>query len=144
MINLIEEKIIEIADNLDCGFKCFVNIKNGEIISYPDEFRNIGIELENWEKEINELENNYDDYLEINFMEYRDSFILMEDFIEQLDDYKIRQKFNYALSRPKPFKNFNYEIDYNPEIRELWFDFKRIQMISWVKNQIDEFNTKLQ
>jgi hypothetical protein len=46
MPELTQEQIKEIAEQLDCGFKCYWNRKNNELIFIPDELKHIGMDLE--------------------------------------------------------------------------------------------------
>lgn len=136
MISLSHKQIKQIADDLNCGFRCFVHKTTGEIISFPDELQFHGMDDEGFAEEKNKVEENWTDYFEIKPMESRDSFAVMEDFSATVDDEKLRQRLHYALSRPKPFQNFKYEIDYSGEYREKWFAFKAQKMQEWVMKQL--------
>lgn len=142
MIVLSDLQIKDIAENLDIGLKCYVNKKTGNVIEIPDELRFGEIDQENWEDVIKELNENYDDYFEIDSIDTHDSFNIMHDFVEQISNNEIKQKFVYALDKPKPFKNFKYELDYHDEIREEWFKFKLNRIIDHVTNEIKKITKK--
>jgi hypothetical protein len=136
MIQLTKEQINEIADNLIFGFRCFVNIKTGEIkeMYNPDNFM-VG-DLEPWEEDLKDLEENWGDYLEIDGMSSDDSFKVMADFAEEVDNPFVRERLINALNRLKPFRNFKREIDDSGKYRDRWFEFKHQRYVEWVKNQI--------
>ena len=140
MIELSHEQIKSIAGDLECGMRCYLNLKSKEIKTILDFDRHIGADEELWEDEIRELEENWTDYFEIENMTSRESFSVMEDFTEQVEDQNLKDRLKYALNRPKPFQNFKYEIDYSGEYRQKWFDFKSERYIEWVRDQINRHN----
>lgn len=144
MISLKPELVKEIAEMLDCGFKCYVHKETHELITIPDELKHPDMEFEAWEEDIEKLEENFFDYLYIEAMDSRESFSVMEDFIDEVDDKKLKNRLIYALERSKPFKNFKYEIDYSGKYREQWFTFKLQKNIEWVKDRITSFNSSLE
>lgn len=141
---LTEKQIKEIADNLDCGMRCFFNLKTGEIKTLLNFDRWVGADEEPWEEESKEIDNNLADYFEFEGLDTHDSFKIMADFAENIDDIRIQNKLINALNRPKPFQNFKWQIDNSGKYRQKWFDFKKMRYIQWVKDQIDlkneEFN----
>ena len=60
----------------------------------------------------------------------------MTNFIETVEDSRQKNRFEEALNKPKPFRNFKFEIDQSGPFRQQRFDFKRRQMIEWVKGQV--------
>ncbi|WP_158857233.1 UPF0158 family protein [Lunatibacter salilacus] len=142
-MKLSEKEIEEIADNLECGMKCYYNLKTGAIrtIINFDSFG--GGDEEPWEEDIKEIEDNWRDYFEFEGFESRESFRIMAGFAEEVDDKKLRQKLFDALDRRKPFQNFKWEIDNSGEYRQKWFDYKRMRFIQHVKEQIDLKNQGL-
>lgn len=140
MIKLTEEQIREIADNLDCGLRSYYNKKTGEIKSVinPDSWE--GADMEPWENELEEIDENWDDYIEFDNLESHESFEIMEDFAESIDDARLQEKLFHALNKSKPFRNFKWEIDNSGEYRQIWFDFKKARYIQMVKDQIERLN----
>ena len=133
---MTDEQIIELADNLDCGLRCFVHRKKGTIVTTPDTTNEPESDSEYWDNSIEEIEKNLDNYVEIEKMDSNESFRLMTNFIETVDDTGLRDKIEQSLSRPKPFRNFKFEIDNSGQYRQKWFDFKKRQMIERVKGQL--------
>jgi hypothetical protein len=141
-MKLTDEQIKEIAEELDIGMRCFYNLKTKEVKIVlnidPDEY--IGIEEDLPEDELQDIEENPDDYFEFANMESRDSFRVMQDFAESVDDERLQERLIDSLEGVKPFKNFKLRIDNSGEYRQKWFDFKDLQYIEWVKNQISAYN----
>jgi len=96
-------------------------------------------DLESWA----EIEANGSDYFEIEKMDSRDSFYMMEKFAENVTDSKFKTRLYQALNKPKPFRNFKHEIDNNWDYRQDWFDFKKQKSISYVQERINNFNLTL-
>ncbi len=136
-MKLTEEQIEEIADYLECGMKCFYNLKTGEIKTILDFNCWIGGDKEPWEEESKEIFENYDDYFEFEGLESHDSFQIMADFAESVDNSRLQVKLINALNRKKPFQNFKWQIDNSGKYRQQWFDFKKMRYIQWVKEQIN-------
>jgi len=138
-----EKEIEEIADNLDCGMRCFYNLKSGEI-KFLINFDNwIGADEDPWEDEFKEIDENFDDYFEFQGFDSHESFQIMADFAEIVEDSILKNKLINALNRAKPFQNFKWQIDNSGEFRQRWFDFKKSYYISRVKTQIDLYTENL-
>lgn len=136
-MKLTESQIEEIADDLDCGMRCFYNLKTGEIKTLLNFDNWIGVDEEPWEQESKEIDETLDDYFEFTGFETREFFRMMVDFAEGIDDPKLQDKLINALNRPKPFRNFKWQIDNSGEYRQQWFDYKKMRYVQWVKEQID-------
>ena len=147
---LTQEQIKEIAENLDCGFRCFWSKTNGELLFFMNNDDIFGeedeeldeTEEENWDFSIEEkkkIRNDPDDYEEIRGLESYESFNIMEEFIDTLSDSnKLKNRLINALAKRKPFSNFKYEIDNSGDYRQEWFDFKKNKMEEWVKERFKE------
>jgi hypothetical protein len=139
-MKLTEKEIKEIAENLDCGMRCYYNLKTGEIKTILNFDSWIGADEEPWEKELKEIEENWGDYFEFVGFESHESFRIMADFAESINDNRLRNRLVYALNGRKPFQNFKWQIDNSGEFRQQWFDFKKMRYIKWVEEQIDSYN----
>ena len=139
MKSLTQEQIKEIAEELDCGFRCFWSKKDGDILFIPDFYRYPDMDTDAFAEEIEKLDNNFCDYAEIEQMKSHDNFQIMTDFIETLtDSNKLKVKLLYALNKKKPFREFMYVIDNAAFYRQKWFDFKNERIRKWVKERFDE------
>ena len=142
MITLSIEQIKEIADQLEVGFKCFLNKNNSELIFLSgdgDDF----IDFEDddaWADDRKKINDNPDEYYGIEKMGSRDSFSVMEDFIYTVDSDKLKEELIRALNYKKPFRQFKYVIDNSGEYRQKWFDFKSKKMVDWVIAELDMIN----
>ena len=138
MTILIDSQIKEIAELLDCGERVFINRETGKILSHPDFDKN-GYDTEFYEEILEELENNFTDYWEVEQLSSRDSFEIMENFTNQLEDAnQLKDKLYKALSNKKPFANFKFQIDNSGIYRQEWFDFKNEQLKKWVLEKYNE------
>ena len=134
---MTDEQINELADNLDSGLRCYVHRETKAIVTIPDSAFEMGNDsVEFWKDSIKKIKKDFDNYVEIEKMDSRESFRLMEDFIGTVENERLRDKFEQALGRPKPFWNFKVEVDNSGPYRQMWFDFKKQQLIEWVKRQL--------
>jgi hypothetical protein len=142
MLTFTKEQIKEIADDLDCGLKVFYHKETGELIIVPDTDKNFGMDTEEWQEDLDKLEENFMGYQEIRAMESRDSFRVMADFAEQLADEKLQSKLIHALNNKKPFSGFKFIIDNEDEQRQNWFAFKNKRYIEWTEEQLNLSNSR--
>ncbi|MFA7493264.1 MAG: UPF0158 family protein [Proteiniphilum sp.] len=143
-MELTEKQIEEIAENLECGMRCFYNLTSGEIKTILNFNNWIGADEEPWEKELEEIEEHWDDYFEFVGFESHESFQIMVDFAESIDDHRLQNRLIGALNKRKPFQHFKWEIDNSGEFRQQWFDYKRMCYIQRVKDQIDLNNMDIE
>ena len=130
------EKLKEIADNLDTGFRCYFNIETQEIVTFPDEDRFPDMDTEDWKDDMKKVKKNRKKFKEIESMDSSESFKIMEDFIDSIDDETLKSRLTQAIEGYKPFANFQFQIDRSGPFREMWFAFKANKMIEWVNDQL--------
>ena len=130
------ENIKEIAEQLDWGFRAFIHKTTAQLLFVPDDNRFSDMDTEAWEEELEELENNFSAYDEIDKWTSRESFQIMNDFAGHLTDPLLRSQLFDALSKSKPFRQFKYVIDNSGDIREQWFDFKNKREQDYVARQL--------
>jgi hypothetical protein len=141
MVFITPEKIKEIAQELDCGMKCFYHIATGEIESYPDELKGYaGFEEEFWKDTIKKVTKNYKQYISFEGMESHESFRLMETFIDNIEDRKTRTYFEEAIQRRKPFQQFKACLQEYDGLQQQWYQFKNEELIKWVQGQLEAYN----
>ncbi len=137
MIELSEKQINEIAEWLDVGHICYIRITTGEIITKMDPDHWPNSESQFFDDEDFENPDSYnDDYIEITPMQTHESFSIMESFIETVTDIKLKSLLYVAISRKRPFANFKNIIDQSGSFRQDWFDYKKLKLIEYVKNEI--------
>jgi hypothetical protein len=62
----------------------------------------------------------------------------MLDFAEQISDInQLRQKLLIAIQNKKPFSGFSSIIDNSGEYRNLWFKFKDMKYIEYVRTELE-------
>jgi hypothetical protein len=140
MIKLTKDQIKEIAEQLDCGMRCYVNKETGEIKSVLNFESWQTDDTEPWGDILNELDENWDKYTEIDRMESHESFELMADFAESVEDRELRDSLINALNKKHPFRNFKWVVDNSGDYRQKWFDFKNQRFIEWVKDHLDSLD----
>jgi hypothetical protein len=141
MINLTKDQIKQIAEQLDCGMRCYINKETGEIKTVLNFESWQTDDREPWEDVLNELDENWDKYFEIERMESHESFKIMADFTETVDSRELCDELINALNRKHPFQNFKWVVDNSGPYRQKWFDFKNQRNIEWVENKLDEINS---
>jgi len=142
-LKLTEEQIKSIAEELDAGFKVYLNIETKKIKSIIDFDNNYTADTEPWEEDIKEIEENFNKYLIFEKMDSRESFQVMEEFVVTVDAEELRKKLELGLSLSKPFRNFKDIIDDENEYRKNWFAFKSAKYIEFVKEQLESYNKKI-
>jgi len=137
-------QIREISGQLDCGFRAFYHKLSGDLIFVPDMDKHFDMETDAWKEELDKLKKNKSKYQEIEAMESRDSFKMMEDFAEQLSDTNLGGQLLKALQTNKPFRHFKFVID-SSEHRQSWFNFKGKRQVEWIEDQLkihEEINSQ--
>lgn len=138
MATLTTEQIQEIADKLGYGFRCLWHEKTGELFVIPDQVRNPDLYHELFDKDVEQIENNLDDYIEIEQPTASESYVIMANFTDQLvDNSKLKNQLIAALNKKNPFSQFKFVVDNSGVYRKKWFDYKNAQLKLWI---IDKFN----
>jgi hypothetical protein len=135
---LTQEQVNEIVGTLETGLKCFWSKSTNQLVFVPDidEFPD-GAEF--FEDEFEKLDNNNEDFIEIEAMPSYEVFKVMQNFTQQLDDYQLKFKLENILSGKKPFHHFKIAIDNSGDYRELWFEFRSKKHGEWIIIQTDQF-----
>jgi hypothetical protein len=136
MISLTNDQIKEIAEQLDCGMRCYINKETGEIKTVLNFESWQTDDREPWEDVLNELDENWDKYVEIERMESYESFEIMADFAENVDSRELRDSLINALNKKHPFQNFKWIVDNSGLYRQKWFDFKNQRLIEWSRKNL--------
>ena len=131
------DNIKEIAEQLDCGLRAFIHKTSGQLLFVPDENNLTEIDLAPWDEELEQLENNFTDYYEIEKWTSSEAFEIMSDFTDQVSDNKLQSRLYDALRKNKPFREFKFVIDNSGTFRQLWFDFKNKSQQDFVARQLN-------
>lgn len=128
--------VSEIADSIDAGFICFLNMDTGEIEDIPKDMLHDPEDFEAMTGEPFESMNfkypEWEHCMTFEPLESHESFKIMRNFTDSLKDIRLQDRLAYALDNRKPFANFKFIID-NSEHRQDWFDFKKQYMEGYVK-----------
>ena len=130
--------LTEIADSIDAGLTCFLNLDTLEVeeipknefelyLDDPDDEDNDSAD----EPEIKHFE--WENCLEVEPLESNESFRIMKAFAENMEDHHFQNKLVNTLSNRKPFANFKFAIDNSP-YRQQWFRFKK----KWLENYVND------
>lgn len=138
---LTPELIKEIAELLDCGYRCYLHKRTGELLSLPDMENNSFEDDEFFTEELEKLENEFSEYIEIERPSSRESYDIMVDFTNQLaDNNALKSKLIEALNRRKPFREFKYQIDNSGIYRNEWFAFRDAKLQQLVLDAFEAAN----
>ena len=99
MNNTKTDNIKEIAEQLDCGFRAFIHKTTAKLLFVPDENNLIAIDLEPWKEELEQLENNFTDYYEIDRWTSSEAFEIMSEFADQVSDNNLQSRLFDALRK---------------------------------------------
>ena len=132
------EQINEIAENLECGFRCFWNRKTGELVSLPDNrdphyYDDEGL----LDEEYDRVDAEGDDFLEFEKPGSGASYQIMEDFAHSLKNKGLKNRLLAALDKRKPFREFKHVVDNAGDYRDDWFAFRRSKFRELVQEQIE-------
>ncbi len=135
---LNDDQIKEIAEQLDCGFVCYWNTSNNELIFIP-EMDYFDGDQELWQEELKKVKKNKKQFKIIEKPTSRESFEIMENFVDDLSDtHRDKRILENILQNQKPFANFNRFIHESADLREIWFAHKNTSFIEFVKKQVVE------
>ncbi len=135
--NLITaDNIKEIAEQLDCGLRAFIHKTSGQLLFVPDEDSLEDLDFDAWGDENEELENNLEDYHEIEKWTSREAFQVMRKFADQVSDNDLQSRLFDALNKNKPFRAFGYVID-DSDFRQQWFDFQNKSQQEFVARELN-------
>ena len=132
-----EEQIEEIAGRLDSGMRCFFNLKTGEIKNLINLDTCYDVEEELWAEDYKKINENPDNYFEVEVVPSYEAFQVMADFSDRIDDLRLKEKLIHALNNRKPFQNFKWQVDNSGPYRQEWYDIKNNRDIQWVKEQVE-------
>lgn len=140
-ISITEEKIKEIAQELDTGMLCYYHITAGEVESVPDELKgHTGYEAVFWKDSLKKIKANRSKYICFEGMESGEVFRMMERFAESVTDNFISRRLHQTLQNRKPFHHFKVTLKQYPSLLQQWHDYKDEQYILHVKQQLQAYN----
>ena len=132
-------KISELAEELDCGFMIYLNTETEEIKTILDSKFDID---EYWQKELDEIENNWNNFIRIKKPESYEDFKIMEKFINEVKDFQLKLSLKNTLQMKRPFAKFKSLIDQS-EYRLKWFAFREKKYIEYLCEELKSNNIEI-
>jgi hypothetical protein len=133
-MKITKQQINDISQSLEAGMKVFINCQTLEYRSVLDWDEMMDPEFS--EKEIEEIENEWTDYIIVQKMESFEAFKVMEDFCDDLEDEPLKEDLLKILNRKSHFANFKIEID-SSDYREKWFSFRQRKYEEYVMRRLE-------
>ena len=144
LVRFTDETLNNIAGELECGLVCCYHIGTGEIETYPDGLDpDLSENYEDWEDVLNKIDTNINDYIRFDVPADHESFCFMSDFIEQIPDRGTRTKFLRAIEKPKPFRHFKGLLHYHPQLKQEWYQYRRLRLLDYTREIVDRYNSQL-
>jgi hypothetical protein len=132
-----QKAIKKIAESIDSGLVCFLNLDTAETEDFPQELLEDPEEFEAITGEsfegLNFKHNNWENCVSFEPLASFESFETMREFTDSLEDKRLKDKLIVALNNRKPFAHFKAVIE-NSDYRQNWFDFKK----QFVENHVKE------
>jgi Uncharacterised protein family (UPF0158) len=135
-MEISDEILKEIAGEMDMGMKCFLNKETLEVVSFPDENKFDDYDDEDWREEIDKVENDPGNFIEIEPMDSKTGYRIMESFIEDLKDEPANERLMQAITGKKPFANFKIQLHEFPELVDQWYAYKENYTIDFIREQL--------
>lgn len=136
MAMISSDTINEIAQHLGMGMDCHYNTKTNELITVPGRQFNAEKEfLAEFKEQFAKIKKNKKDFLQIEVLDSRESFGIMEGFAAQITNESTKRKLFNALEGRKPFQNFKHLV-HNSNFRQDWFDFEQSEMERIVRERL--------
>jgi hypothetical protein len=129
-----KEQLKSIAEDIDMGQVCFLNLDTMEMESVMSENSWDDLsEIQEFIDEVYEKVDKWKRYIKFEPLESFESFKIMEHFVADcIPEGPFYNQLCNALSYNKPFHNFKFLID-NSEYRQAWFDYKLMKIMEHVK-----------
>ncbi len=133
-MKLTKEQVKDISEDLQQGFKVYINRKTGEFRSIYD-FTILPGVPDPWEEELNRIKTNWPDHIEIKGMEPWEVFEIMEDFVQEIIDKEGNILLHDALKDKRSFAKFRTLVE-GSEYNKSWFIFRKNRYLKYVQNKL--------
>lgn len=130
------ERIKELAQDLECGFKLYINTDSLETKTILSSYDSFGLEDNIWDDEMKQIEDNWKNYEIIEPPSSRDGFEIMESFLQKVSDPDIERDLSMALRLKSPFANFKAIVE-SSKARVDWFKHKSESYIEYLTRQLE-------
>ncbi len=134
-----EEAILEIADNMRCGYISYFNLQTGAITFIPENLDGYDLGEDNPWKEIEtEIKQSPSSFLSFAPLPKDIASQTKEEFIEKMEAGKLKEMLEHAMRNPNADKNFKVLLD-NSEFRDAWAYFEDQKCQTLIKAVVEEF-----
>ena len=129
MDNYKSHIIKHIAEELDCGYDVYFNLKTEECLSIPsftDAFFDDTM-ADAFQADLEKVHQQPSDFIKFEVLSSFESFKIMQRFVQQLPHQDLKVNLENALANKKPFQHFKNTVEQS-DIRQVWFDFKQKEL----------------
>jgi len=133
-VKLSEEQIKDISEDLQLGFKVYINKETLETRSIYD-FGYLSGVSDLWEEELNRIKKNWNNYFEIRGMEPWEVFEIMEDYIQEIVKKEDESDLLDALKDKRSFAKFRALVE-GSDYKQSWFTFRKDRYLKYVRNKL--------
>ena len=128
-----EAVVNSIAQSLEMGMNCYLNVDTLEIEEWPKDFDFDDSSMDDDEEQPQCI--HWQNVLKFKPLNANESFRIMADFAESLENLPAGREMVSILNRKKPFAHFNQYI-HNSVYRDDWFRFRQKVYEDYVRQEI--------
>lgn len=120
------------------GMRHFINKESFDLLSYPDELDALETDIDLFDDVIKEIEENPEDYIEIEPITSSEGFIIMEDFTDTIHNIYKQSSLMKALNKRNPFRQFRYALE-DTNLTESWNNYEKKAYKNMASRWVDAF-----
>jgi len=139
-MSLTNIQITEIAENIDAGLHCYIDLDNWTVESIPDPNRH-NRDDEQWNSGNKEPETTPEDnrrLLIIRGVPKMEKLQIMNRFIPIVDSRTVQDQLRAATKKKRAYKKFKDVLYKFPTVQQEWFDFNINNLGKYVQRRIQE------
>jgi hypothetical protein len=130
-IRILQGDLTTAIEDNSFDHQWMLDLNTGEVLFVPSDSGFGG--MEEWEEQLEQIEQEPDRYRRIEPIPSRDGFIIMEEFAESLPDSNFRDRLYRALSSRHPFRYFKDVLCENEKVRQQYFAYRDEQLLYHAK-----------
>ncbi len=142
-MSLTNIQITEIAENIDAGLHCFIDLDKWMVESIPDPNRH-NQDNEQWNPDNEQPEETPEDnrrLLIIRGVSKMEQQQIMHRFIPIVDSRTVQDQLRAATKKKRAYKKFKDVLYKFPTVQQEWFDFNITNLEKYVERRIREATT---
>ena len=137
---LTKIQLTEIAENIDAGLHCYIDLKDWSIKSIPDPKRH-NRDDESWDatekKATNVIKNNHN-LLVLRGVPKMENHQIMTQFIPTVDSNTVKDQLRAAAKKKRAYKKFKEVLYKFPTVHQDWFHFNIAALSDYIQRRIHE------